>query len=86
MSMQSPNPNFNPLDPALQPQRATPLNPPCSEGEVKELNSLLKGELSALDTYAQAMKKVDEHPDLFSVLPEQRRSHDAISTLKKMMA
>lgn len=76
MSMQSPNPNFNPLDPAMQPKRATPLNQPCCEGELKELNSLLKGELSALDTYAQAMKKVDEHPDLFSVLQNARMSHE----------
>ncbi|MBY0549315.1 MAG: PA2169 family four-helix-bundle protein [Candidatus Obscuribacterales bacterium] len=76
MSMQSPNPNFNPLEPGLQPQRATSLNQPCCEGEAKELNSLLKGELSALDTYAQAMKRVEAHPDLYSVLQNARMSHE----------
>lgn len=76
MSMQSPNPNLNPMDPGYQTaSNPGALNPHTGE-EVQTLNSLLKGELSALDTYAQAIQKVGDHPDILNVLQNARMSHE----------
>ncbi len=73
MSMQTPNP-YNPVDP--QTRRTTPLNVQDSE-EIKILNSLLKGELAACDTYAQGLSKVDDQPELYTVLTNCRLSHES---------
>lgn len=77
MSMQNPNP-YNPVDPMHQTSPRMPLSEQHTE-QIKLLNSLLKGELAALDTYAQALEKVDDTPELFSTLTNVRLSHESRS-------
>ena len=43
--------------------------------DVDQLNSFLRGELSAVETYGQALGKIDEQRSL-SVLRENRASHE----------
>jgi|SRR5690606_13825396 len=51
-----------------------------NENDIKQLNSLLRGELSAVETYQQCIDKVEDK-DLASKLDLLQRSHRARSTL-----
>ena len=44
-------------------------------GDVKHLNSFLRGEISAVETYNQALKKLGSEPSLSSKLEGVRNSH-----------
>lgn len=44
-------------------------------GDVKQLNSFLRGEISAVETYNQAIKKLSAEPQLSSKLEGARNSH-----------
>ena len=46
------------------------------ENSIKVLNDLLKGELSAVETYGKAVKKFDDHPAR-STLMELKNQHEA---------
>lgn len=51
---------------------------------VDELNSLLRGELSAVETYEQALSKVDEYPAAMQEVRRIRDEHrDASQTLRE---
>jgi uncharacterized protein (TIGR02284 family) len=76
MSMQTPNP-MNPADPIHQTTNKGMASQCTNEDEVKMLNSLLKGELAACDTYAQALTKCDDHPDVMRILTNCRLSHES---------
>jgi uncharacterized protein (TIGR02284 family) len=45
------------------------------DNDIKQLNSFLRGELSAVETYAQAIEKVDD-PTALAVLRTNLESHD----------
>ncbi len=55
-----------------------------NEDNVDQLNSFLRGELSAVETYRQAIDKVEEDPSLRGVLERCKASHqtraDMLST------
>lgn len=74
--MHTPNPYNNPVDPMTQPNTRVPVNAQGTD-ELKTLNGLLKGELAACETYAQAMSKVEDSPELFTTLTNCRMSHES---------
>jgi uncharacterized protein (TIGR02284 family) len=45
------------------------------ETDVDQLNSFLRGEISAVETYDQALEKLRDHPQLVTVLRDCRESH-----------
>lgn len=47
----------------------------ATETDVTQLNSFLRGELSAVETYAQAIAKLDDEPALRARLEDCRMSH-----------
>lgn len=53
-----------------------------NENDIKQLNSLLRGELSAVETYQQCIDKVDDK-ELVPQLTALQGSHRARSTLLK---
>ena len=46
-----------------------------ANGDVDQLNSFLRGEISAVETYDQAIEKLQEEPALGSTLANCRTSH-----------
>jgi demethoxyubiquinone hydroxylase (CLK1/Coq7/Cat5 family) len=47
----------------------------ATEVDVSQLNSFLRGELSAVETYMQAIAKLDDEPNLRAKLEDCRMSH-----------
>lgn len=47
----------------------------ATETDVTQLNSFLRGELSAVETYEQAIAKLDDEPSLRAKLEDCRTSH-----------
>lgn len=43
--------------------------------DIEQLNSFLRGELSAVETYRQAIAKLDDEPTIRTALEEIERSH-----------
>jgi len=52
-------------------------------GDVRHLNSFLRGEISAVETYNQAIKKLGAEPSLSSKLEGVRNSHQQRAELLK---
>ncbi len=46
------------------------------EEDIEQLNSLLRGELSAVETYGQAIEKLKDEPALSTELAACRQSHE----------
>ena len=53
----------------------------ATETDVTQLNSFLRGELSAVETYAQAIAKLDDEPALRAKLEDCRMSHQRRAAL-----
>lgn len=53
----------------------------ATETDVTQLNSFLRGELSAVETYAQAIAKLDDEPALRGSLEDCRMSHQRRAAL-----
>jgi demethoxyubiquinone hydroxylase (CLK1/Coq7/Cat5 family) len=53
----------------------------ATEVDVTQLNSFLRGELSAVETYAQAIAKLDDEPSLRAKLEDCRLSHQRRAAL-----
>lgn len=53
----------------------------ATETDVTQLNSFLRGELSAVETYAQAIAKLDDEPALRASLEDCRMSHQRRAAL-----
>lgn len=45
------------------------------QDDIEQLNSFLRGELSAVETYRQAIEKLDDEPAIRTALQENQRSH-----------
>jgi hypothetical protein len=52
-------------------------DPQTNDSTVKALNELLRGELSAVESYDKALPAVDEQPNLRADLQDCRASHEA---------
>jgi uncharacterized protein (TIGR02284 family) len=48
-----------------------------TESDVRQLNSFLRGEISAVETYDQALEKLAKEPDLAAPLRACRTSHQS---------
>lgn len=68
---------------------ATDASPPTAAGgppgcDTDALNALLRGELSAVETYDQALTRFEQNPDVRAELHRIQREHlDAASTLRE---
>lgn len=78
-----------PLEPAEEPaeETATSLSPPedavLRPAAVEHISQLIRGEISAIETYVQALEKVDE-PRASDTLQVLKRNHiDATNTLRR---
>jgi uncharacterized protein (TIGR02284 family) len=47
-----------------------------NQATIEQLNSFLRGEMSAVETYSQAIEKMSDEPSLRAPLSECQRSHE----------